>query len=420
MWLVERLGQTAVVIRSVPVVVMLLILGFSSARPSDASCGAVAEPSYPGAMNFQAIGDTVRVRVTLGARSISGGTQLTIWRFRFNLDCNNAILGVACPDDGPVVSYQGNITTDCGVAWNASTAAGATLPNQVVFTPDKQIIVPANTFPFCQVEFDVRVESRSNDGTPDAIEETFGYDAGGFDATCNTLPPSGASPSVTGAMVLCPLCDDGNPCNGQEFCDRTTGCASGPPVVCDDNSVCSDDACDPGVSPSSDPCVYTDNSGRCNDNDVCTDDRCDPLAGCLHAPNPECNHPLDCSAALPSLGELWPPDLRMAPVTIEGVGDPGEHVSITITGITQDEAIGVIGRSCPDGAGVGTETAFLRADRISAGDGRLYTVSFMAQDGSGGQCTGAVTVCVPHDRGHPTCGRGAASVDSTGPCSVER
>ena len=51
--------------------------------------------------------------------------------------------------------------------------------------------------------------------------------------------------------------------------------------------------------------------------------------------------------------------------------------------------------SGPDGRGVGTGTAELRAERSGSGDGRVYTIGFTADDGSGGTCTGSVTVAVP-------------------------
>jgi hypothetical protein len=59
------------------------------------------------------------------------------------------------------------------------------------------------------------------------------------------------------------------------------------------------------------------------------------------------------------------------------------------------------GRFTPDGMGVGTATAELRAERCGAskapGDGRVYHVSFTASDGRGGTCSGTVQVGVPHD-----------------------
>ena len=96
-----------------------------------------------------------------------------------------------------------------------------------------------------------------------------------------------------------------------------------------------------------------------------------------------------------------------------GVTDPdGDPVTITIKGITQDEPLGA---TCPDALGVGTGTATLRAERTGSGDGRAYHVSFTASDGRGGQCSGMLTVCVPHDqrRGHGCVDEGPL-VDSTG------
>jgi hypothetical protein len=109
---------------------------------------------------------------------------------------------------------------------------------------------------------------------------------------------------------------------------------------------------------------------------------------------------------------------------VAGVTDPdGGAVAISITGITQDEPLNSQGdgNTCPDAMGVGTATASLRAERTGSpripGDGRVYRVSFAASDGQGGECTGTVGVCVPHDqgRGH-ACIDQALMIDSTGPC----
>jgi hypothetical protein len=97
------------------------------------------------------------------------------------------------------------------------------------------------------------------------------------------------------------------------------------------------------------------------------------------------------------------------------VTDPeGDPVAITITGITQDESGG--GDTCA-GQGVGTRVASLRAERDGGGDGRVYHIDFRADDGRGGQCSGSVAVCVPHDQGHgPGCVDQGPLVDSTRPC----
>jgi len=89
-------------------------------------------------------------------------------------------------------------------------------------------------------------------------------------------------------------------------------------------------------------------------------------------------------------------------VSIVGVTDPdGDPVTITVTGIAQDEPIGSqdLSNPCPDASGVGSDIARLRAERSGSGGGRVYHVAFLANDGRGGQCNGTVTVCVPKSSG---------------------
>jgi cysteine-rich repeat protein len=131
------------------------------------------------------------------------------------------------------------------------------------------------------------------------------------------------------------------------------------------------------------------------------------------------NHAPDCSGAKAALLSVGPPNHRMVDVPITGVVDPDhDPVSITVTGITQDEPVDGQGdgSTCPDAAGVGTDTASIRAERAGGGDGRVYHLAFRASDGRGGTCTGTVTVCVPHDAAG-TCGDGAPLVDATGPAN---
>ena len=182
-----------------------------------------------------------------------------------------------------------------------------------------------------------------------------------------------------------------------------------------------------------------------------------------HAPS--CDHAL----ALPPL--LWPPNHRLVDVEIVGVSDrDGDRVSLTITGIRQDEPVlddddkdrdgdrelkplgrkdddedddkgkghdpgdgddgddddddedgdghgGGSGQTCPDATGVGSPTASVRAERAGSGNGRVYHVAFRADDGRGGSCSDTVRVCVLHDRGHDGfCKDGGPEFDSTGPC----
>ncbi len=117
------------------------------------------------------------------------------------------------------------------------------------------------------------------------------------------------------------------------------------------------------------------------------------------------NQPPDCSVATADPDEIWPPDHMFADVSVVGVTDPdGDPVTVTVTGIAQDEPPDGLGdgSTCPDADGVGTDIASVRAERSGTkkvpGDGRVYHVSFTADDGQGGECTGTVVVCVPHDQ----------------------
>jgi len=113
------------------------------------------------------------------------------------------------------------------------------------------------------------------------------------------------------------------------------------------------------------------------------------------------NEDPNCSEATPSTDSLFPPNHKMKDISISGVTDPdGDAVTLTIDAITQDEPTNGTGDgdTSPDGDGVGTDTAQIRAERSGTGDGRVYEISFTADDGNGGMCTGMVSVGVPHDK----------------------
>jgi hypothetical protein len=135
------------------------------------------------------------------------------------------------------------------------------------------------------------------------------------------------------------------------------------------------------------------------------------------------NQPPDCSAAVANPSNVWPPNHNFVPISILGVTDPdGDPVTITIDSIYQDEPVKEdgtgSGKTSPDGTGVGTGIAQVRAERAGnpkvPGDGRVYHIGFTATDPSGAACSGEVTVCVPHDQGQSnTCIDQGPIFDST-------
>jgi hypothetical protein len=111
--------------------------------------------------------------------------------------------------------------------------------------------------------------------------------------------------------------------------------------------------------------------------------------------------PPDCTGAKLSITNIWPPDNRLWPASVIGVTDAdGDPITITITSIFQDEPVGT-GPQSPDGFGVGTATAQLRAERDGKGDGRVYHVGFSASEGRGGVCSAVVRVGVVENQSTP-------------------
>lgn len=122
------------------------------------------------------------------------------------------------------------------------------------------------------------------------------------------------------------------------------------------------------------------------------------------------NRPPDCSAATASPSSIWPPDRRQVRISTFGVTDPeGEPTTVAVTRIFQDEFPTA---QVPDAGDLGTATPWVRADRTTSGDGRVYHLFFEARDPDGRSCTGVVKVCVPLQSGG-TCRDGGPRLDST-------
>jgi len=150
-----------------------------------------------------------------------------------------------------------------------------------------------------------------------------------------------------------------------------------------------------------------------------------------------------CTVAKPSIASLWPPNHKLVEIKILNVTDPdGNPVTIKITSIFQDEPTDTKGDGDTDidATGVGTSSAWVRAERVGdrsgdnddrgdkshrdgdkcdhdrgknghkkgdgceherdqdTGNGRVYHIRFTATDGLL-SCSGEVTVGVPHDQG---------------------
>jgi probable HAF family extracellular repeat protein len=110
------------------------------------------------------------------------------------------------------------------------------------------------------------------------------------------------------------------------------------------------------------------------------------------------SHQPVCSNAQAFPDVLWSPMHQFVPVVVMGVTDPdGDAMTITVTDVTQDEPVNGKGdgNTGPD-AMIQAGAASVRAERSRTGNGRVYQISFRAEDNKGGSCTGEVTVGVPH------------------------
>jgi hypothetical protein len=135
--------------------------------------------------------------------------------------------------------------------------------------------------------------------------------------------------------------------------------------------------------------------------------------------------PPACDLAQPSTDRLWPPNHKLVQVGIIGVTDPDNNqVTLTVTGVTQDEPINGSGDgdTSPDAVmqyGDLADSVLIRAERSGNGNGRVYRVTFEADNGFE-SCTGTVTITVPLARFVPNSKKGTAvddgqTVDSTLP-----
>ncbi|MDX1416087.1 MAG: lamin tail domain-containing protein, partial [Candidatus Promineifilaceae bacterium] len=127
------------------------------------------------------------------------------------------------------------------------------------------------------------------------------------------------------------------------------------------------------------------------------------------------NLPPVCETSYPSQASLWPPNHEFVAVDVVVPDPDGDAVTITITSIFQDEAVDArgSGKTAPDGQGVGSPTAEVRSERVGSGNGRVYHINFIADDGQGHSCSGVVNVGVPiSNDGSPAVDDGAL-FDST-------
>jgi len=128
------------------------------------------------------------------------------------------------------------------------------------------------------------------------------------------------------------------------------------------------------------------------------------------------NSPPDCSKVALDTTSPWPPNHKLHTITASGATDPdiGDHATLVIDGVTQDEPVNGLGDgdTSPDAflSSPLSNIVQIRAERSGTGDGRVYRVHFTATDTHGATCSGVATVGVPHDQG-----KGSTPIDSAPP-----
>src|SRR5436189_2874176 len=250
------------------------------------------------------VGDSTTVTLNLGSGTISGGTQITLRRLRYELDCNHLFaLGVPCTDQGTIMSYDftqtvasGGALVQCqGRTWTATAGSSA---NEVIFTPDTPIVLPAEqsaspTLNNCFISFKVKLENLEDTSGPNAddtatkVEVVAGFStiltSGHADAECDNGGASGVSQSS--GIFICPSCTV-DQCN--LGCDTTTGTCqaadASTPCADTDGNPCTTAGCE--LSADLGVCVQThlfaSNSTPCADTDgnACTTAGCNGQGVC--------------------------------------------------------------------------------------------------------------------------------------------
>lgn len=101
-----------------------------------------------------------------------------------------------------------------------------------------------------------------------------------------------------------------------------------------------------------------------------------------------------CGADVGFPGNLFANDHAFHEIGIGNVWDlDGDLVTITVTDIYQDEAVNAPGtEAAPDGFGISSNAASVRAEHVPQGNGRTYRIGFTLEDEWGATCSGTVSV----------------------------
>jgi hypothetical protein len=186
---------------------------------------------------------------------------------------------------------------------------------------------------------------------------------------------------VTPNTVACP---DGDVCTGPDVCDQGECLAA--PIVCDDAIACTVDACEPGEG-----CVHTPDTEACDDGNPCTTDKCLVGKGCISVPNT-----LECDdGSLCTFGDVCAGGLCAGqPIVCNDGVDCTEDMCDTETGFCQsvaDDAVCDDGNPCTvTGCDLDTGCVKVEDDGAECDDDVACTEGDQC---AGGICTPGANIC---------------------------
>jgi hypothetical protein len=151
-------------------VASLLLAGPAAA---DNVCNGFLDFSYQNAIPVHGVGDTIGVTIELGTGDITGGplNTLTIGQLGFDLSCKvppNPVPG--CVSEGPVMDFADSFTTNCPTTWSFTRVG-----DHVTAVATPPVVMPANTFPFCEVSFNEKTLAPSTNPAG-FIEQVASFD----------------------------------------------------------------------------------------------------------------------------------------------------------------------------------------------------------------------------------------------------